>query len=57
MMMQWFVNEVREKFELMNQRIEGLAQMVKEPAVAERITKLEGELKAMKARMGKQKQE
>ena len=57
MMMQWFVNEVREKFEQMNQRIEGLAQMVKEPAVAERITKLEGELKAMKARMGKQKQE
>ena len=54
-MMQWFVNEVREKFEQMNQRIEGLAQMVKEPdsSLAERVSKLEWEIKAMKARMGK----
>lgn len=50
MMMQWFVNEVREKFEHVNQRIEGLG---KNEDLIERITKLEGELRAMKARMGK----
>ena len=50
MMMQWFINEVREKFEQMNQRIEGLG---KNEDLIERITKLEGELRAMKARMGR----
>lgn len=54
MMMQWFVNEVREKFEKMNQRIEGLGK--NEDLIA-RITKLEGELKAMKARIGKQQKQ
>ena len=53
-MMQWFINEVREKFTQMDQRIEGLG---KNEDLKERVTKLEGELKAMKARMGKQKQE
>ena len=76
MMMQWFVNEVREKFEQLSQRVEGLARSLAEdrtpygaagnlppPVMNEkvdveyRVTKLEGELKAMKARMGKQKQE
>ena len=50
MMMQWFINEVREKFENLNQRIEGLG---KNEDLIERITKLEGEVRMMKARMGK----
>jgi chaperonin cofactor prefoldin len=54
MMMQWFINEVNEKFEKMNQRIEGLG---KNEDLIERITKLEGEIKAMKARMGKQQKQ
>jgi hypothetical protein len=52
--MQWFVNEVREKFEQMNQRIEGVW---KNEGLADRVEKLEVELRAMKMRMGKQKQE
>ena len=57
MMMQWLVNEWKAFREEINQRVEGIAQMSKDSALAERVTKLEGELRAMKARMGKQKQE
>lgn len=53
-MMQWFVNEVRGKFAEMDQRIEGLG---KNEDLIERVTKLEGEIKAMKARMGKQQKQ
>ena len=49
-MMQWFVNEVREKFTQMDQRIEGLG---KNEDLIERITKLEGEVRMMKARAAK----
>ena len=54
MMMQWFINEVNDKFEKVNQRIEGLG---KNEDLIERVTKLEGELRAMKARMGKQQKQ
>lgn len=62
---QWFINEVREKLERMEQRIEGLVKEKVEvgPTVIdgekfnERLTKLEGELKALKARMGKKRDE
>ena len=56
-MMQWFVNEVRGKFAELDQRIEGLAQMVKEPdsSLAERVSKLEGEIRMIKARAAKNK--
>jgi hypothetical protein len=52
MIMQWFVNEVREKFKLLDQQIQSI---IDRPVVnnEERISKLEGEIKAMKARMGK----
>ena len=55
MMMQWFINEVREKFEQVNQRIEGLTQMMKSPenSLAERLAKLEGEVRMIKARAAK----
>jgi chaperonin cofactor prefoldin len=52
-MMQWFVNEVRERFSAVDKTVEGWAK--KQVEDAERITKLEGEIKAMKARAGKQK--
>lgn len=48
---QWFINEVRETFEKVNQRIEGWAKSQVENA--EEIKKLKGELMAMKARMGR----
>lgn len=47
--MQWFVNEVREKFREIEQKIESLKVNQND----ERVTKLEGEIRAMKARMGK----
>jgi hypothetical protein len=52
MIMQWFVNEVREKFKLLDQQIQSILDR---PVISndERITKLEGEIKALKARMGK----
>lgn len=53
MMMQWFVNEVRDKLEQIDQRIEGWAR--KQVEDAEAIAKLKGELMAMKARLGKNK--
>ena len=52
MMMQWFINEVREKFENLNQRIEGLG---KNEDLIERITKLEVEVRMIKARSAKNK--
>jgi hypothetical protein len=54
MMMQWFVNEVREKLAAIDSRIERWVSTQIESA--ERLTKIEGELKAMKARMGKTKE-
>lgn len=51
MMMQWFVNEVRDRFQQIDQRIEGWAR--KQVEDAEAIAKLKGELMAMKARLGK----
>ena len=54
-MMQWFVNEVRENFRLLGKKVdEAIAEHVKNQIeAAEKITKLEGELRALKARMGK----
>jgi len=53
MMMQWFVNEVRDRFQKIEQRIEGLSKAGKDEDLIQRVEKLEGELRAMKARMGK----
>lgn len=53
MIMQWFINEVRENFQKVDQRIEGLKMSQKDEDLIKRVEKLEGELKAMKARMGK----
>lgn len=47
-------NEAHAKIEEMHQRMDAIAPLVHEQA--ERITKLEGELKALKARMGKNKE-
>jgi hypothetical protein len=55
MMMQWFINECHEAFERVDQKIEGWARSQVE--AAERIKKLEGELRAMKARAGKQQKQ
>lgn len=55
MMMQWFINEVRDKFQKMDQLIEGWAR--KQVEDAERVTKLENEIRAMKARHGKQQKQ
>ena len=54
-MMQWFINEVRGKFEQLDQRIEGWVK--KQVEDAEAITKLKGELMALKARLGKQQKQ
>lgn len=48
MLMQWFVNEVREKFAEIDKKLKEIR-----PNDDSRLTKLEGEIKAMKARMGK----
>ena len=53
MLMQWFVNEVRGKFVEIDQKIQSILDRPVVQDNDERITKLEGELKAMKARMGK----
>jgi hypothetical protein len=52
MIMQWFVNEVRAKFKVLDQQIQSLLDR---PVINddERLTKLEGEIKAMKMRMGR----
>lgn len=56
--MQWLINEFKDfKKEVATRLDEAIAAHVnKQVADAERITKLEGEIKAMKARMGKQKE-
>lgn len=56
--MQWLINEFKDfKKDVMARLDEAIAAHVnKQVAAAERITKLEGELKALKARMGKNKQ-
>lgn len=53
---QWFLNEFKAFKKLVEDRFDLLEQSVKEcgpNADSERITKLEGEIRAMKARMGK----
>lgn len=56
--MQWLINEFKDFKADVGRRIdEAVAAYVnRQIADAERITKLEGEIKAMKARMGKQKE-
>jgi hypothetical protein len=57
MMMQWFVNEVREKFRDLEGKIK---EVLDRPVIQDndaRIAKLEGELRALKARMGKNQQQ
>ena len=54
MMMQWLVNEWKAYKAEIDQRVEGLSRMNQDSGLAERITKCEGEIKAMKARAGKQ---
>jgi hypothetical protein len=57
-MMQWFVNEVREKFAEIGNKVDAAITSWAKGQIedAERLSKLEGELKAMKARMGKNKE-
>jgi hypothetical protein len=57
-MMQWFVNEVREKFSELGKKLDEATDRWAKDQIsdAERLTKLEGEIKAMKARMGKSKE-
>ena len=56
--MQWLINEFKAfKTETLAKVDAAVAKHVKQQVeAAERITKLEGELKAMKARMGKSKE-
>ena len=51
MMMQWFINEVRARFDKVDALIEKWVKDQIEAAVE--IQKLRGEITAMKARMGK----
>ena len=55
MIMQWFVNETREKLTELGQKVEAAISGFAASSVknAEEIEKLKGEIKAMKARMGK----
>jgi O-acetylhomoserine/O-acetylserine sulfhydrylase-like pyridoxal-dependent enzyme len=53
MIMQWFVNEVRAKFAEIDKKIQSFLDKPVVNDNDERITKLEGEIKALKARMGK----
>jgi hypothetical protein len=59
MMLQWFINETREAIGSLTKKIDAAVEswVKTQTEAAERITKLEGELKALKARMGKSKQE
>lgn len=54
-MMQWFINEVREKFTELGGKLDAAITAWAKGQIedAERLTKLEGEIRAMKARMGK----
>ncbi len=53
--MQWLINEFKDFKVEVTKRIDSAvsAYVAKQVQDAERITKLEGELKAMKARLGK----
>lgn len=55
--MQWLINEFKQfKLDVSKKLDDAVAEHVKKQIeAAERITKLEGEIKAMKARMGKTK--
>jgi archaellum component FlaC len=60
-MMQWFVNECREKFAALEKSLEDRFQSQiefskKQIESAEEIERLKGEIKAMKMRMGKAKE-
>lgn len=56
--MQWLINEFKQfKVDVMAKLEAAIAKYVEEQvSAAERITKLEGEIRAMKARAGKQKE-
>ena len=56
-MMQWFVNEVRASFRDITKKLDEAIEKWAKTQIenAERIKKLEGELRAMKARLGKNK--
>ena len=58
MLGQWFLNEVREKFASLGKKLDEAIEKWAKGQIedAERLTKLEGEIRAMKARMGKQKE-
>lgn len=53
--MQWLINEFREFKQAVSQKVDAaITKWAQDQiAAAERIRKLEGEMKAMKARMGK----
>lgn len=55
MIMQWFINEVREKFDAIGNRVDEAIDKwaASQLRNAEEIKQLKGELMAMKARMGK----
>ena len=55
MMMQWLVNDFKDLKSAVNKRIDDAIEAWTKKQIddAERITKLEGEIKAMKARAGK----
>ena len=54
-MMQWFVNEVRENLSDLTKKLDAAITSWAKGQIedAEKLTKLEGEIRAMKARMGK----
>ena len=58
MLGRWFQNEVNEKLAAIVLKLDGLVEKWVKGQIedAERLTKLEGELRALKARMGKAKE-
>ena len=58
MLGRWFQNEMNEKFAEIVQKIDAAVTKWAQGQIedAERFTKLEGEIRAMKARMGKAKE-
>ena len=56
--MKWFIREVNDFREAINKRVDDLLDKWAAGQLqdAERLQKLEGEIKAMKARMGKKEQ-
>ena len=51
--MQWFINEFKAYKAEVEKRFVALETMPAETGLTERVTKLEGELRMMKARMAK----